>query len=249
MTTEDFKTFKKLRTKDVNKFSKDASNFFYKKRKELNGLTLSKLVEDEFYKRIKRYDDTKNEVLEKSYFNLFSYTSYCFPNRFKDINKMYEDLKNIKGTNLYPYAKKLIEDLLPRALELNDREAEIERLTIYFGRRNELQRALDSMKNEENRKAFDDFIFSLEKWEESYIDSSDNMLCINGKKVGETAVCGVKIGRGNKIHSMEVKVCFDEKEKVYFIGVANFTQWRNSDLVIIDLTENIPDGVKAYFEK
>ena len=66
---------------------------------------------------------------------------------------------------------------------------------------------------EENRKVFDKFIHSLEKWEEAKINYADKTLIINGKNCGKNAVCGVKIGRGNKIHIMDVEVFFDEENE------------------------------------
>jgi len=251
MTYEDFKNIKKQFTKDVNSFSKDVFNFFRKKRKELDNKSIEDVAENEFYNEIKKYDDTKNEILEKAYFSLFSYTKFSFPNRFKEeiLAENLSNLEIIKDTKIYPYITELINNMLPRAIELLNQEKENERLTIYFGRRNELERALQTFKNEENKKVFDKYIHSLEKWEESKIDYTDKTLIINGKNCGKNAICGVKIGRGNKIHIMEVGVFFDKKLERYFIGCNNNTQWWNSDLIIIDLAENIPDEVKAYFSE
>lgn len=251
MTFDELKELKKQFTKDVNNFSKVAVNFFKKNRKEFDKKSLDDIAHDEFYNEIKKYNNTENETLEKAYFNLFSYTRFSFPSRYKEesLNEMNKNLEIIKDTKIYPYIKELVDTLFPKAIELLDKDKEYERLTVYFGRRNELERALQAFKTEENRKVFDKFIHSLEKWEEAKIDYTDKTLIINGKNCGKEAICGVKIGRGNKIHIMKVEVKYDEKLKKYCIGCFNSTQWWNSDLIIIDIAENIPDEVKAYFNK
>lgn len=249
MKQVDLKSRKKELTKDKNKFNKVAANFFFKNRKDLDGLNLDKLANNEFYEEV--FANIHKTQLSNAYFNLFSYTAFCFPNRYdeKNLPAMIENLEYIKETKLYPYVKELFDLLKPRALELLEEEKEIERLNVYFGKRNELQRALQSFRNDENRKALDEFIFSLEKWEEPKINYSNHTLIINGKQTKSSAMCGVKIGRGNRIHIMEVRVCFDDKENEYFIGVSNGTQWRRSDLSVIDIVDNIPDDVIAYFKQ
>ena len=48
---------------------------------------------------------------------------------------------------------------------------------------------------------------------------------------------------------IDLNFSFDEELGEYYIGVGNYTQWRKSDLIIIDVVDNIPDEVKAYFNK
>ncbi len=254
MTNETYKENKKQLTKDLNKFSNTASNFFNKNRKELNKLSLKEMSENEFYKEIKKWENGKDitdEKLSKAYFDLFSYTKFCSPKRF-DENKyptMLSKLEIIKDTKLYPYVKELIEIQYPIAIELMHREKELQKVADYLGKRNTLQKSVASFKNEENKEIFTKFIKSLENWEETYIDLSDKKLVINGKKYDGKVNCGIKIGTGNKIHIMEISVEFNKYEQEYYINCVNFTQWKRSGLVIIDTVDNIPDEVKAYFNK
>ncbi len=254
MTNETYKENKKQLTKDLNKFSNTASNFFNKNRKELNKLSLKEMSENEFYKEIKKWENGKDitdEKLSKAYFDLFSYTKFCSPKRFNENEypTMLSKLEIIKDTKLYPYVKELIEIQYPVAIELMQREKELQKVADYLGKRNALQKSVASFKNEENKEVFTKFIQSLENWEETYIDLSDKKLVINGKKYDGKVNCGVKIGTGNKIHIMEISVEFNKYEQEYYINCVNFTQWKRSGLVIIDTVDNIPDEVKAYFNK
>jgi hypothetical protein len=241
MNNEEFKLYKKKYTKDNNTFCSDVLKFFKKKRREFDKKSLSDIAREELYTLPPKSD------ISFAYRELYSYTSFCYPNRFNNMDKLNKDIDSIKGTKAFPFIRLLVDMMYPRAIELLERNKEIEKIGVFLGRKNELQKALQFLRNEENKKAFDEFIFSLESWEESYIDYSDKTLVINGINYGKEAYCGVKIGRGNKIHCMNVSVCYDEKEAKYFIGVKNYTHWRNSDLVIIDVVDKIPDEVKAYF--
>lgn len=254
MTNELFKEQKKQLTKDLNKFSNEALKFFRKNRKELNKTDLDTLVNDEFYNDICKYENGKDitdEALKEAYFSLFSYTRFCSIKSFNKENmaNINRNLEVIKNTKFYPYAKEIIELQYTNALILLEAEKELEKIGEYLGKRNALEKTISSFKNDENQKTFNKFISSLENWKEASINQDINLV-INGVNYGkEKVMCGVMIGRGKKIHIMEVGISFDEKLGEYYIRVGNYTQWRKSDLIVIDVVDKIPDEVKAYFNK
>ncbi|WP_152633385.1 hypothetical protein [Aliarcobacter butzleri] len=253
MTNEQYKELKKQFTKDINIFRDTAVKFFNKNRKEFNKEWLGKVAEHELFNEINKWENGVNvadEKLKEAYWALCSYTNYTYPQYFEleKYNSMLSNLEIIKDTKIYPYIKELIDIQYPKAIELLAREKELEEMANYMGKKNALERTILSFKNEENKQIFTKFIKSLENWKETYIDYSDKSLVINGKNCGEKAFCGVIIGRGNKIHNMLIKVSFDSVKKKHYIGCYNDTQWINSDLIIIDIIDNIPDEVKAYFK-
>jgi hypothetical protein len=107
-------------------------------------------------------------------------------------------------------------------------------------------RALSDMAkgDSEKRLALLRYSATLGKWQETQIQ--DNRLIVNGKKTETSeAFCGVRIGNGIRVHGMMVSICTDEKTGELFIGARNLTQWYRSNLLVIDLWENVPDDVKA----
>lgn len=87
-------------------------------------------------------------------------------------------------------------------------------------------------KNDEKREEFFNYANSLTSWEQTSIKNGN--LSINGCEVERKAIVGVRIGNGIRIHPMEIESLNNE------IIIMNNTQWRYSDLTVIDLIDNIP---------
>lgn len=245
ITSKDtLKDFKKELTKRQNAFNKKAVQFFSKKRKELDKKTLDEVVNDEYYNVL-----TKEQIGEygnstdfgKAYFKLFSYTEYCFPNRFKNAEEFRASIELIKGTKLYPYAKELFEELNPIAQEWIADYNYFEKRREIITQITEIQRAINTLKSKENQDKIDSYIRSLENWKPAEIIEGN--IYVNGNNVGKEAIVGMKIGTGKRVHIMKICIRKDEETKEDVIGVWNDTRWRQSDLAIIDIEDKIPDEV------
>lgn len=99
----------------------------------------------------------------------------------------------------------------------------------------------------EKKEAFAKYASSLGKWKQSTIQ--DAVITVNGTLYNEGDVVGVMIGRGNRVHAMTLsagRVTDKEtKEVTEVIYISNHTQWRNSDLVILDYLKNIPSELMS----
>jgi hypothetical protein len=98
-----------------------------------------------------------------------------------------------------------------------------------------------------NRQAMIKYSATLDKWKATTV--KEGIITVNGVEVGSEARVGIMIGRGIRVHSMTIeagtykdKETDEIKETIY---VKNYTQWQWSDLVVLDLIENIPSEVIA----
>lgn len=242
---EELKEFKKLLTKEQNNFNREALKFYRKKRKELDNQDVEDMAHNEYYNEF-----TKEQIGEygestpfgKAYFNLFSYTSMCFPNRFKDWEALNSQIETIKGTKLYPYVRELADSLKDRAFKWLEDEKYYESRREVITQKTQIQRSLDKLRTEANQEMINKYFDSLADWKRAEIINDE--IYVNGKNVGKESTVGVKIGTGVRIHIMKIAIVEnDEKEKV--IGAYNGTRWRNSDLVIIDEIDSIPEELIA----
>lgn len=85
----------------------------------------------------------------------------------------------------------------------------------------------------ENKEALFSYSQTLSNWREAEVVGSS--LLINGKTSGKEAIVGVRIGNGLKIHPMKMRV--ENGEAI----IDNNTKWKESQLLVVDLIENVPE--------
>lgn len=95
---------------------------------------------------------------------------------------------------------------------------------------------------EDKQLAFARYATSLKDWKPTEI--KNGKILVNGNPYKEGDLVGVMIGSGCRVHSMALSIAKrEDKEtgKAYeYIRISNHTQWRRSNLVILDLIDNIP---------
>lgn len=223
----------KLAKKELTRLSNKCSNY-----KNAKLYKLSKDMSETYYSAEYGNED---EVLRHAFFNV----TRTFPKCVENLKVIAESLCN------YPeYQKRVMEfytDLSPMAKEALELEAEIEKALDDLEGGNGAERAIKSLiaseKNEEKAKMLNKFLKTLKNWKEPTIENK--IMEINGSPIDNEDFVGVIIGSGKKIHMMRASACVDKKGEE-FIGLSNYTQWRNSWLCIVDKWENIPEEVKAY---
>jgi len=101
--------------------------------------------------------------------------------------------------------------------------------------------------SKEKQEAFRSYTATLGKWKASTI--KDGVIAVNGKVYNDGDIVGVMIGRGARVHLMTLRVgTYTDKitkELKKAIYLSNYTQWQNSDLVILDYIDNIPKELYA----
>jgi len=223
MTKEELKLFKKELTQKQNKLQKKSEKMFKKIEKDLA--------------EVKKSSDKEQADI------IFSIllSRLQFENRFT--SKMLENINSIKNESLKCNLLEIWNVLYPYVLEIREDTKIYETERERLGYITSISKTLS--KYETIDKEFQDFLFSLNEWEPAEI--KNNVLYINGKETKNGTVCGVKIGAGNRIHLMEVKISKKLNEKTNIeenvISVYNGTRWYNSDIVIIDIKENIPGTI------
>jgi len=223
MTKEELKAFKKDLTQRQNKLQKESDKMFRK-------------LED----RLKEIKEEASDSQSKILFSILL-SRLQFENRYT--NTMLENIYSVENEALKYDLLRIWNTFYPVVLEIRKDtklyEAERERLGYISAITKTLNRY------ETTDKEFQDFLFSLENWKPAEIENG--ILYVNGKEIENGTVCGVKIGSGNRIHLMEVKISkrLNEKTNVEedVITVYNGTRWYNSDIVIIDNEENIPKSI------
>jgi hypothetical protein len=157
-----------------------------------------------------------------------------------------------KYPKLAKEAQRVYESLKYLALEVKEFTEHIESERERLMGTTATQFLLRASKNDEltkkNRDAMIKYAKKLNKWKNTVISNGE--LIVNGVKAGKEAKVGVLIGRGIRVHIMEIYVGIEVDKKTKkesdIICARNYTQWRNSDLVVLDIVKNIPNNVIAY---
>jgi len=217
MTKEELKLFKKELTQRQNKLQKASDKMFKKLEKDLITIKNSS-------------DNKQTDILFSILISRLQFENRYTPLMIKNINNIENALLKVKLLNIW---NTFYPEVLEIRKDINFYETEKERLGY-----------ITSITKTLNKYAETDLEFN-KNWEPAEI--KNDTLYVNGKETKNGTVCGVKIGSGNRIHLMKVKISkrLNEKTNVEedVITVYNGTRWYNSNLVIIDTEENIPKSI------
>lgn len=241
MTKEAIKELKKTVTQAKNKAEKKLGSKVYELSNEIFQAELKSCT----YNHETGKSETTHPILKEVHarFNIWCKDIL----NWSDLAQMLRDGGYIEYANRLQglYDAKI--NLAKEALDLESKyEAELD---IFMGT-NQAERLFKSFingeKNNENIERLRRYASSLKEWKSPEI--IDGKLFVNGKATDDNTMVGVIIGGGNKIHLMHAYVAKDFKTNEEFIALRNYTQWRRSGLCIVDIMENIPREVIAYFE-
>jgi len=232
---EDIRGAKKALTKISNKLQKKAYKF---------GETMRPFTE----KAMRDFSFGDKSPIAKSVWHFHSYHPFA-----KSIleDEQYIEVVKDKYPNLAEVALKVHSELKPLALEVKELEEHIEseKQRLSGTTAQQFLRSASKSKDltDKNKQAMIDYANTLKNWKAAFIDNGE--IIVNGNKVGKEAFVGVMIGKGIRVHPMHIYIGTHTskesgiKEEVIFIK--NYTQWNRSDLVILDIMDNIPDEVIA----
>ena len=226
----------KAELKEAKKLLTKQSNAFNQKSGKLAQRTIGELAQ--IASRDFRHNDTSelfSAVWALHSFHPFPKSVVCLGEKIASIKDRYPLLAE-KAEELYLKLKDEAEFLVALEEHILSEKARLDK-TI------DIQALLLKMakQNEEKRNALIEYANSLKGWRENVIENGE--LIVNGVNVGKEALCGIRIGQGIRIHPMIIFVFHDEKENKDYIAVKNYTQWRNSVLVVFDVIEKIPANV------
>jgi len=150
------------------------------------------------------------------------------------------------GLELYEVLRPEAEYLVALEAHIND---EIARFKGSTAQQFLLSASKSSELTREKQEAFAKYSATLGEWKKTEI--VNDKIIVNGKEYQEGDEVGVMIGRGCRVHRMAIyigthkdKETGEETEVIY---IKNRTQWYYSDLVILDLIEDIPS--ELYSER
>ncbi|KAB7891425.1 hypothetical protein [Poseidonibacter ostreae] len=181
---------------------------------------------------------SKSSVVNQALFTFQSGDCFPYENRFNDETTKFIEALRVTHAHIHYGLDKAYKELLPLALEIRELEKEYEIQREITTQITSFQRAISELKSKENEEIFSKYIRGLENWTPSEL--IDDEIIVNGKNIGKSGVVGIKIGRGNRIHLMEVGIVVDKETNEKSIGAYNGTRWYGSDLAIIDTKEDIP---------
>jgi hypothetical protein len=248
MTIQDKKFELKILNKELTKISnaidKKLSSKTYALFNEIN----KEYRECSYYE--KRPNGGGETIYEKPYLKEIGSLHYGSPDKILKWNEDSEAINMLKQE--YPdFAKRLMDlynakvGFVHNYLEV---KSQVDLLKEELEGGNKAQMLFKSMikqeQNEKKIKAFNSFINSLKDWKPSEI--IDDKIVVNGKELKENELVGVIVGLGDKIHPMRAEIAIDKDTNEKVIGLFNYTQWRKSELCIVDTMDNIPSEIIAY---